>query len=128
MTAMAVNAVPALQPVRLARPAPWSFALVGAFAVAVVAGGSVAATQAVLGHRLDDISAQVTEQSQRADLAESKLTAVQGQLNSEAAIAQRRAAGAAAELAALRAQLQAETTRATQADTMILSRLPVPRR
>jgi len=127
MTAMAVNAVPALQPVRFARPAPWSFALVGAFAVAVVAGGSVAATQAVLGHRLDDISAQVTEQAQRADLAESKLTAVQGQLNSEAAIAQRRAAGAAAELAALRAQLRAETSRATAADTMILSRLPVAR-
>jgi hypothetical protein len=125
MTAMAVNAVPALQPVRLGRPAPWSFALVGALAVAVVAGGSVAVTQTVLGNRLDEIGAQVTQQAQRADNAEAQLTAVQGQLDSAAAVAARRAAGAQAEITALRAQLAAETARATQADSLILSRLTV---
>jgi len=128
MTAMAVNAVPALQPVRLGRPAPWSFALVGALAVAVVAGGSVAVTQAVLGNQLDDISTQVSQQAQRADAAEAQLTAVQGQLNSAAAIAERRAAAAQAELATLRRQLATETARATAADSLILSRLPVRRR
>ena len=72
MSAMAVTA-PAVPQVRIGRPAPWSFALVGALAVAVVAGGSVAATQAVLGDRLDDISVQVSDQARRADAAEARL-------------------------------------------------------
>src|SRR4051794_40878362 len=61
MSPMPATAVPAIAPVRINRPAPWSFALVGALAVAVVAGGSVAVTQAVLGHQLDTISNQVDE-------------------------------------------------------------------
>jgi len=127
MSAMAVTA-PAVPQVRIGRPAPWSFALVGALAVAVVAGGSVAATQAVLGDRLDDISVQVSDQARRADAAEAQLTAVQGQLNSEAAIAARRAAGAQAEVAALRKQLAAESARSAQADAVILSKLPIRKR
>jgi hypothetical protein len=128
MTAMAVPALPAAHQVRIARPAPWSFALVGALAVAVVVGGSVAATQAVLGDRLDSISVQLDDQAQRADAAQAKLTAVQGQLNSAAAIAARRAAAAQAEIAALRTQLAAEAARAAQADAVILSKLPLRRR
>jgi hypothetical protein len=127
MSTMAVP-VPAVPSVRISRPAPWSFALVGAFAVAVVAGGSVAATQAVLGDRLDTISSQVDEQSQRADVTQAKLTAVQGQLNSASAIAARRAAAAQAEIAALRQQLAAETARSARADQLILTKVSARRR
>jgi parvulin-like peptidyl-prolyl isomerase len=127
MSTMAVP-VPAVASVRIAKPAPWTFALVGAFAVAVVAGGSVAATQAVLGDRLDSISSQVDEQSQRADVTQAKLTAVQGQLNSESAIATRRADAAAAEIAALRSQLAVETARSAKAEQLILTKVSTLRR
>lgn len=124
MTTMAVPSLPMPRAAGVRKPAPWSFALVGALAVAVVVGGSVAVTQAAIGDRLDTLSSQVDEQAQQARQTAGSLTAVQGQLNSEAAIAQRRAAAAQAEIAALRKQLAAETARATQADAQILSRLP----
>ena len=124
MSSMAVSSVPMGRPARVTKTAPWSFALVGALAVAVVAGGSVAVTQAVIGDRLDTIASQVDDQATQVDTTAKTLTAVQGQLNSEAAIAQRRAAAAQAEIAALRAQLAAETARATTADAQILGRLP----
>jgi hypothetical protein len=127
MTTMAV-AVPAAPSVHIARPAPWSFALVGALAVAVVAGGSVAVTQAVLGDRLDSISSQVDDQSQRADVTQAKLTVVQGQLNAASAVAARRAAAAQAEIAALRSQLAAETARSAKAEQLILTRMSTLRR
>lgn len=128
MTAMAVSAVPSVHPVRVAKPAPWSFALVGALAVAVVVGGSVAATQAVLGDRLDTISSQVDDQAQRADGAQAQLSSVQGQLNSESAIAARRAAAAQAEIAALGRQLARETARSAKAERLIMASLAARRR
>ena len=121
MTTMAVSTLPMSRAASVRKPAPWSFALVGALAVAVVAGGSVAVTQAVLGDRLDSIASQLDQQSRTTSTT---LTAVQGELNSQAAIAQRRAAAAQAEITALRAQLAAETARATKVDSQILSRLP----
>jgi hypothetical protein len=127
MTSMAV-AIPAAPSVHIARPAPWSFALVGALTVAVVAGGSVAVTQAVLGDRLDSISTQVDDQTQRADVTQAKLTAVQGQLNATSAIAARRAAAAQAEIAALRSQLAAESARSAKAEQLILTRMSTLRR
>ena len=128
MTTMAVPAVSSAHPIRIAKPAPWSFALVGALAVAVVVGGSVAATQAVLGDRLDTISSQVDDQAQRADGAQTQLSAVQGQLNSESAIAARRAAGAQAEIAALGRQLASETARSAKAEQLILTKLAASHR
>jgi hypothetical protein len=117
--------------VRFSRPAPWAYALVGAFAVAVVVGGSVAATQAVLGDRLDAVSTQMTtqvaEQTRRAEAAQADLTALRSRVEGEAALAARRAADAQAQITALRTQLAAETARSAQAQRQILDRVAAGR-
>jgi hypothetical protein len=53
---------------------------------------------------------------------------VQGQLNSESAIATRRADAAAAEIAALRSQLAVETARSAKAEQLILTKVSTLRR
>lgn len=132
MSTMAVpSSARVARPVRFGRPAPWSFALVGAFAVAVVAGGSVALTQAVLTDRLDQVSSQVStqvaEQTRRADAAQADLAALRTRVDAEAGLAARRAAEAQAQITALRTQLAAETARSAQAQQQILNRVAASR-